>query len=153
MNKKPLSERDICTKYITPALVEAGWDLDTQIREEVSFTDGRIYVRGKLHTRGAKKRVDYILYCKPNIPLAIIEAKDNNHTVGAGRVLVSRFSIAFAPSAEPLQPCKVSHFRHALYVRKSVKLHSLGNDRASGFEVPRQKKAHRSGWLYRSSPP
>ena len=84
MNKKSLSERDICTKIITPNLVAAGWDLDTQIREEVGFTDGRIYVRGKIHARGAKKRADYILYYKPNIPLAIIEAKDNNHTVGAG---------------------------------------------------------------------
>ena len=84
MNKKSLSERDICTKFITPNLVAAGWDLDTQIREEVGFTDGRIYVRGKSHARGAKKRVDHILYYKPNIPLAIIEAKDNNHTVGAG---------------------------------------------------------------------
>jgi type I restriction enzyme R subunit len=84
MNKKALSERDICTKFITPSLVAAGWDLDTQIREEVSFTDGRIYVRGKLHARGSKRRVDHILYYKPNIPLAIIEAKDNNHTIGAG---------------------------------------------------------------------
>jgi type I restriction enzyme R subunit len=84
MNKKSLSERDICTKFITPSLMAAGWDLDTQIREEVGFTDGRIYVRGKVHARGAKKRVDHILYYKPNIPLAIIEAKDNNHTVGAG---------------------------------------------------------------------
>jgi type I restriction enzyme R subunit len=84
MKKKSLSERDICTKFITPSLVAAGWDLDTQIREEVGFTDGRIYVRGKIHARGAKKRVDHILYYKPNIPLAIIEAKDNNHTVGAG---------------------------------------------------------------------
>jgi len=84
MNKKDLSERDICTKFITPNIVAAGWDVDTQIREEVSFTDGRIYVRGKLHTRGAKKRADYILYYKPNIPIAVIEAKDNKHTVGAG---------------------------------------------------------------------
>jgi type I restriction enzyme R subunit len=84
MNKKTLSERDICTKFITPSLVAAGWDLDTQIREEVGFTDGRIYVRGKIHARGAKKRVDHLLYYKPNIPLAIIEAKDNNHSIGAG---------------------------------------------------------------------
>jgi len=84
MNKKALSERDICTKFITPSLVASGWDLDTQIREEVGFTDGRIYVRGKIHARGAQKRVDYILYYKPNIPLAIIEAKDNSHTVGSG---------------------------------------------------------------------
>ena len=84
MNKKSLSERDICTKLITPALVQAGWCLDTQVREEVGFTDGRIYVRGKLHARGAKKRADYMLYYKPNIPIAVIEAKDNNHNVGAG---------------------------------------------------------------------
>jgi type I restriction enzyme R subunit len=84
MDKKALSERDICTKFITPSLVAAGWNVDTQIREEVGFTDGRIYVRGKIHTRGAQKRADYILYYKPNIPLAIIEAKDNNHSVNAG---------------------------------------------------------------------
>jgi len=84
MNKKALSERDICTKFITPSLVAAGWNIDTQVREEVGFTDGRIYVRGKICKRGKQKRVDYILYYKPNIPLAIIEAKDNNHTVAAG---------------------------------------------------------------------
>ncbi|WP_124948439.1 EcoAI/FtnUII family type I restriction enzme subunit R [Sulfuriferula thiophila] len=82
--KKSLSERDICTKYITPAVINAGWDLHTQIREEVSFTKGRIIVRGKLHTRGEQKRADYILYYKSNIPLAVIEAKDNSHSVGAG---------------------------------------------------------------------
>ena len=55
-----------------------------QVREEVSFTDGRIIVQGKLHTRGKRKRADYILYYKPNIPIAIIEAKDNKHSVGSG---------------------------------------------------------------------
>lgn len=84
MNKKSLSERDICTKFITPALAAAGWDVHTQVREEVGFTDGRIYVRGRLHARGAQKRADYILYYKPNIPLALIEAKDNTFTIGAG---------------------------------------------------------------------
>lgn len=84
MNKKELSERDICTKFITPSVKAAGWDIDNQVREEVSFTDGRIYVRGKLHTRGAQKRADYILYYRPNIPIAVIEAKDNKHTLGAG---------------------------------------------------------------------
>ncbi|NOT13395.1 MAG: DEAD/DEAH box helicase family protein [Methylococcaceae bacterium] len=83
-DKKTLSERDICTKYITPAITGAGWDLHNQIREEVSFTKGRIIVRGKLHTRGEQKRADYILYYKPNIPLAVIEAKDNTYSVGAG---------------------------------------------------------------------
>ena len=56
----------------------------TQIREEVSFTKGRVIVRGKLVTRGKAKRADYVLYYKPNIPLAVIEAKDNNHSVGDG---------------------------------------------------------------------
>lgn len=84
MNRKTLSERDICTKFITPALEKAGWDTQLQILEEVSFTDGKIYVRGKFTARGNRKRADYILYYKPNIPIAIIEAKDNNHSVRAG---------------------------------------------------------------------
>jgi type I restriction enzyme R subunit len=84
MDKRTLSERDICTKFITPALRRAGWDEILQIREEVTFTKGRIIVRGKLVTRGMAKRADYILYYKPNIPLALIEAKDNTHAVGDG---------------------------------------------------------------------
>jgi type I site-specific restriction endonuclease len=84
MDKRTLSERDICTKFITPSLVAAGWNVDTQLREEVGFTDGRIYVRGKLQARGAQKRADYILYFKPNIPIAVVEVKDNSHTVSAG---------------------------------------------------------------------
>jgi type I restriction enzyme, R subunit len=84
LDKKKLSERDICSKFITPAITKAGWDLHSQIREEVSFTKGRIIVRGKLHTRGEQKRADYILYYKSNIPLAVIEAKDKSYSVGAG---------------------------------------------------------------------
>ncbi|KQZ12399.1 restriction endonuclease [Mesorhizobium sp. Root552] len=84
MDKYTLSERDICTKFITPALRNAGWDEMVQIREEFSFTKGRIIVRGKLVTRGQAKRADYILYYKPNLPIALIEAKDNNHSVGDG---------------------------------------------------------------------
>jgi type I restriction enzyme, R subunit len=84
MDKRVLSERDICTKFITPALVTAGWNIATQIREEVSFTKGRIIVRGKMVSRGEGKRADYILSAKPNIPIAIIEAKDNNQPVGGG---------------------------------------------------------------------
>ena len=84
MNKRSLSERDICSKFITPALVNSGWNLESQIREEVSFTNGRIFVKGRLAVRGNAKRADYILYYKPNIPIAVIEAKDNNHSVRAG---------------------------------------------------------------------
>lgn len=84
MNKKSLSERDICTKYITPAIQNAGWDIHTQMKEEKTFTDGRIIVQGKMYTRGKTKRADYILYYKPNIPIAIVEAKDNKKPVGDG---------------------------------------------------------------------
>ena len=84
MSKKNLSERDICTQYITPALHGAGWDFAAQVREEVTFTAGRIIVRGKLHSRGTRKRADYLLYFKPNLPIAVIEAKDNNHGLGDG---------------------------------------------------------------------
>lgn len=79
MDKKSLSERDICTKFITPALIKAGWDAQKQVLEEISFTDGKIYVRGKLTARGA----DYILYHKANIPIATIEANDNKYSVRA----------------------------------------------------------------------
>ncbi|WP_071675986.1 EcoAI/FtnUII family type I restriction enzme subunit R [Nioella nitratireducens] len=84
MDKRLLSERDICSKYILPALTGSGWDLHTQIAEERTLTAGRIIVRGKLVARGQKKRADFVLYLKPNIPIAIIEAKDNRHTVGDG---------------------------------------------------------------------
>jgi len=83
-SKKDLSERDICTQFILPALKKSGWNIETQIREEVSFTDGRIYVKGNKTTRGKRKRADYILYYKPNIPVAIIEAKSNKLSVNAG---------------------------------------------------------------------
>ncbi|MDE2676433.1 MAG: DEAD/DEAH box helicase family protein [Gemmatimonadota bacterium] len=84
MDKRSMSERDICTKFITPALRGAGWDEMSQLREEVSFTQGRIIVRGRLVTRGKRKRADYILDFKPSIPIAVIEAKDNRHSVGDG---------------------------------------------------------------------
>lgn len=76
MSKKQLSERDICTKYITPNVVASGWDLHTQIRDEVTLTAGRITVRGKLHSRDKAKRADYLPYHKSNQPIAVIEAKD-----------------------------------------------------------------------------
>lgn len=84
MNKRQLSERDICTKFITPALEQAGWDIATQVREEFALTKGRIIVRGKLHTRAQSKRADYVLFHKPNMPIAVIEAKDNKHALGDG---------------------------------------------------------------------
>ena len=87
MNKKALTEADIRTKFITPALVgpsASKWNVMTQIREEAYFTKGRVIVRGKTVQRGEAKKADYILLHKPNIPIAVIEAKDNNHSVGGG---------------------------------------------------------------------
>ena len=82
--KHNLSERDIVTKFIIPAIEESGWNKQTQLREEVSFTNGRIFVKGKKTKRGEKKRADIILYYKPNIPVAVVEAKDNKHSIGDG---------------------------------------------------------------------
>jgi type I restriction enzyme R subunit len=84
MSKKNLSEQDICSKFILPAVTSAGWDLQEQIREQYTFTAGRIMVHGKTVKRGGKKRADFILFYKPNIPIALIEAKDNKHSVGNG---------------------------------------------------------------------
>ncbi len=87
MNKKELTETDIRTKFITPAIVGSNgdkWDMMTQLREEIYFTKGRVIVRGKTVKRGEAKKADYLLFYKPNIPIAVVEAKDNNHAVGAG---------------------------------------------------------------------
>jgi type I restriction enzyme R subunit len=87
MDKKSLTEADIRTKFITPALDKdkgGSWDLMTQLLEEHYFTNGRVIVRGIKSRRGKAKKADYILFHKPNIPIAVIEAKDNNHTVGSG---------------------------------------------------------------------
>ncbi|TXH70810.1 MAG: DEAD/DEAH box helicase [Thiothrix sp.] len=89
MDKRQLSERDICTKFITPALLQTGWQQD-QFFEEV-FTDGRVIVRGQLASRitdsnaqGGPRRADYVLYAKPNLPIAVIEAKQNKYPLGHG---------------------------------------------------------------------
>ena len=87
MDKKQLSETDIRTKFITPAILgqsEKKWDLMTQVREEAYFTKGRVIVRGKTVQRGEAKKADYLLFHKPNLPIAVIEAKDNTHSVGSG---------------------------------------------------------------------
>jgi len=83
-NKSSLSERDICTKYITPALVKANWSLESQIREGLKLTNGRIIVKGKFHPRTKNTREDYVLFYMPNIPIIINEAKDKNHSIADG---------------------------------------------------------------------
>jgi type I restriction enzyme, R subunit len=86
VTKKSLSETDICDKFITPAVQGAGWDLHEQIFREYTLRPGRVVVRGKSSSRDLKSvlRADYVLCHRANIPLAVIEAKDNNHALGAG---------------------------------------------------------------------
>lgn len=84
VDKKSLSEQDIRSNFITPAITGAGWDPMRQVREELTFTKGQVIVRGKLFRRGEPKRADYVLFYKPNLPIAVVEAKDNKHAVGDG---------------------------------------------------------------------
>ena len=90
IDKKSLSERDICTKFITPAIKDvAGWNL-MQFSEELTL--GKIFVKGKRVARGSKDRADYILFHNRDLPIAIIEAKDNNHDLGAGMQQALRYA-------------------------------------------------------------
>jgi len=84
--KKQLSESDVCDLYITPALKDAGWDPFTQIRREVTLTPGPIIVRGNMSSRNKKKKkfADYVLSWEPSLPVAVLEAKDNKHSIGSG---------------------------------------------------------------------
>ena len=78
-----MSETEICLNFITPAIEKSGWN-KKQVRMNVYFTDGRIIVAGKTVKRGKRNFADYILEYKPNVPLAVVEAKDNNHSLGDG---------------------------------------------------------------------
>lgn len=84
MNKVAMTETEICQNFITPAIEKAGWDKQTQIRREFSFTAGRVMVRGKMAVRGKCRRADYLLFFQPHLPLAVVEAKDNSQPVGGG---------------------------------------------------------------------
>jgi len=80
INKKSLSETDIITKFIMPAILQSGWDDLTQIRQEVKLRDGKVVVRGMAAARKTVKSADIVLYHKPSIPLAVVEAKSNKKT-------------------------------------------------------------------------
>lgn len=86
MNKLQLSETDICDQFITPALQQAGWSLQQHILREYTLRPGRVVVRGQSAHRDKASilRADYVLFHKPNLPLAVVEAKDAAHAVGAG---------------------------------------------------------------------
>lgn len=84
MDKKRLTEADIITKFILPAIEKAGWQAITQVRQEVKLRDGKVIVRGNMGVRKTVKSADIVLYHKPNLPLAVIEAKANRHEMGKG---------------------------------------------------------------------
>ena len=84
INKTKLTETDIITKFILPSIINAGWDDMTKIRQEVKLRDGKVIVRGQIGMRKTVKSADIVLYHKPSMPLAVIEAKANKHDVGRG---------------------------------------------------------------------
>ena len=83
MDKKSLTEADIRSKYIDPSILSKGWT-ESMIRREYYFTDGRVIFDGNHHDRKEGKKADYLLFRKPNMPIAVVEAKDNNKPVGGG---------------------------------------------------------------------
>ena len=85
-SKAHLSETDICDRFITPAMVQAGWTREQHILREYTLRPGRVVVRGQASHRdkASMLRADYVLFHKPNVPLAVVEAKDAKHSVGAG---------------------------------------------------------------------
>jgi type I restriction enzyme R subunit len=122
---------DIRTKFITPALIGASgdkWNVMTQIREEAYFTKGRVIVRGKTVKRGEAKKADYILSYKPNLPLAVIEAKDNNHSVGDGMQQALEYAeildVPFAYSSNG--DAFLEHDRTVIYQNRHQGLSSVG---------------------------
>ena len=94
--KRSLNETEICDQFISPAIRAAGWTQSGHVRREYGFTNGRVIVRGKIAVRGKRKRADYLLFYEPNLPLAIVEAKDNTHPVGGGM----QQAIAYAESLD-----------------------------------------------------
>ena len=84
IDKKQMTEEDIKLNFITPALLDRGWKNKITMETKVQFTDGKINLRGNLFMRGTPKRADYVLYLNANNPIAIVEAKDNNHSVSYG---------------------------------------------------------------------
>lgn len=102
VNKKELTELDICDLFITPAIKDAGWDQYTQIRREVTLTPGPVVVRGEMSARNKKKKkfADYVLQKEQGVPIAIVEAKDNNKTISHGlQQAIGYASILEVPSA------------------------------------------------------
>ena len=103
LSKKQMSEEDIKLNFITPALLNHGWKDKITMEQAVRFTDGKINIKGNLVARSPAKKADYILYINANNPIAIVEAKDNNHSVSFGmqqaKTYATMMKIPFAYSS------------------------------------------------------
>lgn len=84
LDKKQMTEEDIKLNFITPALLSKGWKDKITMETKVQFTDGKINLQGNVAVRGDAKKADYVLYMSKDYPIAIVEAKDNNHTISFG---------------------------------------------------------------------
>ena len=82
--KHQMTEEDIKLNYITPALLSKGWKNKITMETAVKLTDGKVNLKGNLAVREAPKKADYLLYINANNPIAVVEAKDNNHSVSYG---------------------------------------------------------------------
>ena len=114
MDKKQLTEADVISKFILPAVTKAGWDTMTQIRQEVKLREGKVIVRGQIGLRKKVKSADIVLYHKPNMPLAVVEAKANKHEIGKGIQQASDYArllevpFVFASNDQSrINPCRV----------------------------------------------
>ena len=103
LDKKQMTEEDIKLNYITPAILAKGWKDKITMETKVQFTAGKVNLRGNLVSRESPKKADYVLYFNKNNPLAIVEAKDNNHSVSFGiqqaKVYAQMLDVPFAYSS------------------------------------------------------
>ncbi len=133
MNKKLLNETEICDVFITPAIIEAGWDQSTQSRREYTFTDGRVIVRGKLGSRGKKKRADYLLFYQSNLPRRV--PPGSAREASAWREILDYFepAIQLGLTATPKETTEVSTLS---YFGDSIYTYSLKQGIDDGFLAP-----------------
>lgn len=135
--KKSLSEAEICDRYITPALKKAGWNQNTQIRREYSFTAGRVIVRGAVATRGKKKRADYLLNYRSHLPprihpviLALVERdelKDSTYKGGLRSDKLDHLMIEVAYSHAKDDEFKLQMQKERRYVLEVNAVRFCGN--------------------------
>ena len=84
IDKALMTEEDIKLNYITPAIQARGWKDRITMETAVKVTDGKVNLRGNIAVRGNPKKADYLLYLCANNPIAVVEAKDNSHSVSFG---------------------------------------------------------------------